>query len=455
MLWKNPIYKFRMPGEEESSRLKEIVIDVTGSAPSFNGPSDNLKRILDEVLDNPNIDIRSVLEVGAAKLKNVPYILNKRKIVCAVEFRELGENALTKKNLRKCKRHGSRFHEVLFPHPFIDDEREFDLALLANVIPVMPIWAERLYLLELLHRKAKYVLWIAQKEGTKYRTIRENGRNNCGDGIWMGKGKYTKTFYKHHSIEDLDEMMALYGFKRIKKFSGSDDAALYERVPHVLFKGLVTPEKILQHIPIDADIQSPTSPRRLRSVSASARNRPVVPNPQEFSIENLYIEKIRGIPTGLSHAEEYQRVVSHALARIFRGDLRNMEIKPPMDGGRQIPDAVFTNSAEKGFFKDLMQKVECSHPMVEAKNTSNDPNSDEINQLNGRFNHMHGHFGILACRNVEDVEAVLERCKGKLPENYILVLTDDDIIELLELSREGNKSEIHDFMDRKLRKLIF
>ena len=51
MIWKTPIYRFRIPEDDnsESENLKEIVIDVTGSAPPFTEPSDVLKEVLQEI----------------------------------------------------------------------------------------------------------------------------------------------------------------------------------------------------------------------------------------------------------------------------------------------------------------------------------------------------------------------------------------------------------------------
>ena len=52
MIWKSPIYKFRVPENEEdgeNAKLKEIVIDVTGSAPPFTEPSEALKSVLSEI----------------------------------------------------------------------------------------------------------------------------------------------------------------------------------------------------------------------------------------------------------------------------------------------------------------------------------------------------------------------------------------------------------------------
>src|SRR5207249_6485349 len=123
--WETPVYRFRVPVSEENPiELKEIVVDVTGSAPPFREPSDNLKQVLDDVLSSKELGrIDRVLEFGAAKLKNIPYLLKKGKKVCAVEFKVLTENKMTKANLRKCQKYGSRFEELIFPNPFLSDPK--------------------------------------------------------------------------------------------------------------------------------------------------------------------------------------------------------------------------------------------------------------------------------------------------------------------------------------------
>jgi len=436
MLWTTPIYRFRIPKDDnsESEELKEIVIDVTGSAPPFNEPSDALKEVLQEIFKSDSLKkVETVLEFGAGKLKNVPFLLKQGKNVCAVEFKELTENSITKKNIKKCEKYGLKFQKLLFPNPFLSDTKKFDLALLLNVPPVMPVLAERLYLLEILHQKVndgKYILWVAQKEGS-YKKVREEGENNCGDGLWMGKGRYSKTFYKYHHVEELDE-----------------------KTEHALFSGLITPKRIRENISIDDTIKDPDSPNP-KIVKKNSKIRPVVPNPKSLSLEGLYIEKIKSVEKGTGKAEEYHRLVSHAIGRIFRGSLRNMDIKVNVDGGIKIIDTVFTNSADNGFFKNLRSKVECNYPMIEVKNISGDPTNTELDQLNGRLNQNRGHFGIVICRNVSNKNAVISRCKTYLPNNYVLVLTDEDIYELLEYAREKNIDEINDFMDKKLREVLF
>jgi hypothetical protein len=233
-----------------------------------------------------------------------------------------------------------------------------------------------------------------------------------------------------------------------------DDARLYEKTNHNLFAGLITPERIMREIPIDLSIKNPEKPE-IKTVRKSSTIKEVLPNPEPFSIEELYKEKLRSLNAGIDDAETYHRVVSLAIARIFRGSLRNMSIKVEVDGGIKIIDTVFTNCADKGFFHNLHSKTECAYPIFEIKNITGDPTNTEFEQLNGRLNDNRGHFGILVCRKADNQQAIYARCKTYRPNNTVLFLCDDDIFELLDYSKENNQNEINDFMDRKLRSLLF
>ena len=81
----------------------------------------------------------------------------------------------------------------------------------------------------------------------------------------------------------------------------------------------------------------------------------------------MYKEKISSLKKGTTDAELYHRLISHAVARVFRGSLRNMKIKVNIDGGIKIIDTVFTNCAKDGFFQNLKSKVECSYPTLAVK----------------------------------------------------------------------------------------
>lgn len=320
----------------------------------------------------------------------------------------------------------------------------------------MPIFAERMLAIQLLYDKIKnngYLLWIAQKEGS-YKQIREEGQNFFGDGIWMGTNRKYKTFYTYHRVDYLDEIMALCGFEYIKRFGDGDDARLYKKTKYHLFSNVITPEKIRKHIPIDKSIKEPQS-TTFEIVKRNDKIKPIIPNPKPLTIESMYIDRIKSIKKGITDAESYHRIASYAIARIFRGSLRNMEIKVSVNQGIKIIDTVYTNCAEKGFFNNLPKQIDCKYLIVEVKNTKGDPDNSEIDQLNGRLSKERGNFGILICRETEDEDRVFARCQTHLSDSYIIFLTDEDIFNLLEYSREKSYDEINDLMDNKLRKLIF
>ncbi len=461
MLWKTPIYRFRVPLSEDSDDLQEIIFDVTGSAPPFTDVKDTMSGVFDKLLLEEGKKADKILDFGAAKLRNTLYFLNKGKKVCAVEFEELSKRSSDAKDiLKKCQK-SKNFQKLVFPNPFIEHNEKFDLVLLVNVLPVMPVFAERLLALQLIHKKVKddgYLLWYAQKEGS-YKEIREKGKNYFGDGIWMGTNKRFKTFYKYHEIEDVDEIMALCGFQYIKKIlAPGNDVRLYQKIKYNLFENIVKPNDILDSILIDKSIEDPKE-AKFKKVKRKQNIKEVIPNPSALSLEILYRKVLESIEAGPENAEIYHRIASHIIYRVFRGSLRNMEIKQDMDKGIKVIDTVFTNIAEKGFFANLSKnfQIKCPYIILEAKNYKFDPKNSEFDQLGGRLKDNIGKFGILVCRKIDDLAAVKQRCEGYLDDGgkHIIFLTDDDLLNLLDMYQDKDLNSIDDFMDKKIRPLVF
>ena len=71
------------------------------------------------------------------------------------------------------------------------------------------------------------------------------------------------------------------------------------------------------------------------------------------------------------------------------------------------------------------------------------------------MNKYRGKFGFLICRKVQDKARVIKICKTYLPDRYVMYLIDEDIFNLLELSRESKLEEIDDIMDNRLKEVIF
>jgi hypothetical protein len=459
VLWETPFYRFRIM-EEDESNFKEVIFDVTGSAPPMIDVKDTMQSVFKKLLNDHGKEIDTILDFGAAKLRITLYFLNLEKKVCAVEFKEIHEKSNDAKKILESCLSNSRFQNLVFPQPFIGHNYQYDLVLLINVLPIMPVFAERLLVLQLLHSKLKekgLLLWYAQKEGD-YKNKRESGKYTLGDGIWVGTKKKYKTFYKYHAVEDVDEMMALCGFQLLDIYSApGNDARLYQKSDYNLFKGIVTPDLITKNIPVDLSIIDPPV-GKLKSVQRIEGLKEVVPNPISLSIENLYRNTLSEIAPGHDGAEIYHRVTSRILFRVFRGSLDNMEIKQRMNKGKKIIDTVYSNIAETGFFSNLSKKfdIKCPYIVVEAKNYTYDPENPEFDQLGGRLNDKIGKFGILVCRSINDIQNAKERCEGFLDDSkYLIFLTDNDLFRLLEFFQDGDNTGINNLMDSKLRPLVF
>ena len=121
-MWEKPLYPFRTPqslDDEDRRMLKEVYIDVTGSAPSFDTPesaTSTLGNAFEEVLrEFPQSRKLNVLDFGAGKLRNSIYFLDKGHIVHAVEFENLKNSSThAKKLFSKAGAHYKNFKEYIF-----------------------------------------------------------------------------------------------------------------------------------------------------------------------------------------------------------------------------------------------------------------------------------------------------------------------------------------------------
>jgi hypothetical protein len=93
LLWKSPKYKFRVPLHDGSDGLlKEVAIDVTGSAPSFTEPSQFMRSAIEKALSLiATVRGPRILDVGAGKLRTTLYIMRQSTTskLWAVEYEQL------------------------------------------------------------------------------------------------------------------------------------------------------------------------------------------------------------------------------------------------------------------------------------------------------------------------------------------------------------------------------
>ncbi|MBD1873329.1 hypothetical protein H6F75_07535 [Nodosilinea sp. FACHB-131] len=167
---------------------------------------------------------------------------------------------------------------------------------------------------------------------------------------------------------------------------------------------------------------------------------------------------LSSIPPGNDNAGRFHDFIFHALQKIFHPTLHHAKKEQPINDGRKKIDITFTNEADRGFFRRLVfiHSIKSPYVFFECKNYSNDPKNPEIDQLVGRLNDRRGRFGVLVCRTVDDPINILARCRDVVHSNngYIVVLTDDDIIALLDMKGKNNLEGIDNYMEERLRSLI-
>jgi hypothetical protein len=169
-------------------------------------------------------------------------------------------------------------------------------------------------------------------------------------------------------------------------------------------------------------------------------------------------QKLKNIPVGSDNASEYHSNIVGMLLTIFYPELWNPAKEQEINEGRKRIDIVFNNGPSQGFFSSLAtyHHIKCPYIFVECKNYTDDPQNPELDQLQGRLSDKRGMFGILVCRSVKDEDRLIKRCRDIVNNDrkYIIFLTDDDIIKLLELREKDDQKEQFSYLDSRLKEVI-
>lgn len=170
------------------------------------------------------------------------------------------------------------------------------------------------------------------------------------------------------------------------------------------------------------------------------------------------INVLKKIPVGASDANNYHTVAMGILTLLFYPLLIQPHKEWEIDDGRKRADIVFTNSANDGFFSQRRDdsKTNANTVIFECKNYKNDIENPEIDQLLGRFDNNRGKFGIITCRSIDNEKLLLQRCRdlARKERGYIITLTDDDLVKMLEYKSEFKDNVIEEMLYKKFRDII-
>jgi SAM-dependent methyltransferase len=462
-MWDSPIYKLNQPigvDHEGSHIYKQIVIDVTNSAPPFDSPGKILSAALDQVLTATGLKkTQSILDFGGGKLRNTIHLLEHGYHVCAVEYKSLfDESQQASAAWKAAKRHRTRFSTLLYPHQFAACQARFDLALLINVLNIMPVPAERLLVLDYCHRKLRrggHLLWYTQRGDADY-AKRQVPEFEIGDGHYIGRGSKYKTFYREFTVSEIDNLLSSAGFEFVQaiKASARNQARLYKRLGNAPLAGALTPAVINAAKVEDKEIPEP------RDVDPSTVSHEHVrskgnPDPDALRPERLLIQKLQKIAKGPRSAKHYQIHVKVMLEALFSpNELRRLTLELTVSGGLKRLDILAHNKADNGFFHSVstIHHIPCPWVVIECKNYRHEIGNPEFDQLGGRLGRKLGRLGILAYRSATKRKSVIARCREVFnnDDKVLLPLDDSDFESLLKLKMARDADGIEAYLDRIL-----
>lgn len=182
---------------------------------------------------------------------------------------------------------------------------------------------------------------------------------------------------------------------------------------------------------------------------------------EESSIEEIIdrlIDRLKSIPTGGKDATDFHYFIRSLLAMLWYPHLVNPKVEVEIHEGRKRIDIVMENNASSGFFYNLhaISKIFCPNIFIECKNYGKDVANPEIDQLSGRFGSLRGQFGILVCRELQDYNKFMKRCKDTYLDGrgLVICLTDKEVIDMLNFIKEDCEEQVLELLNQKKQEIV-
>ena len=463
-MWESPIYKFKT---EIDGKKKDILIDVTGSAPNFKVPGTQLAGTFDVLLKDLDPKKTKILDFGGAKLRNTVYLLKKGFTVYACEFEDLFKRSKQANDFYEECRSFKNFKKLVFPKDFIEYEHEFDVILLINVLNIMPVPIERLCVLALCRERMKEdgrLLWYTQHGGYS----EDNAVTKLFDGLVTGKGRNYNMFYRDFSRKEIHDMLKSTGFSYNKDFkfpsSGSNQAYVFNADGDILVDktlGLTEMLKKKRGPKLKSIERTSRWDKDGDGVSEKVAYTTAIPQKatklKGVDILATYLKELDKIKPGKRSASKYHQLIFNILKSLFEDRLKKPQKEEVIADGIKRVDITFKNPRTEGFFAELAEgyNLTCPNIFIECKNYSGELGTPEFDQIQGRLNNVRGQFGIIICRKVSNAQKIKDRQNDAIKKyEYVLVLTDTDIKKLVNFKLQENEEAIDDYLDNLFKKIV-
>lgn len=171
-----------------------------------------------------------------------------------------------------------------------------------------------------------------------------------------------------------------------------------------------------------------------------------VDSDDETVIAEALAEVLRNTRVGNDHATAYHRLMIGIVEFIFYPKLVHPMKEREIHEGRKRIDIVMENGAHAGTFYTLpnIRRMPCAYVPIECKNYGREVGNPELDQLAGRFSVNRGKVGFLCCREFENRDLFIQRCRDTFTDDRGLVLPLDDatVLRYLDLIAAGNRNDI-------------
>jgi hypothetical protein len=168
-------------------------------------------------------------------------------------------------------------------------------------------------------------------------------------------------------------------------------------------------------------------------------------------------QKLSATPIGPENAAKYHRIVVGILDFLFYPHLTKPSVEQKIHEGRKRIDVTFDNGAVVGFFAALSNQAQIPSRFVfvECKNYGRDVGNPEVDQLSGRFSFNTGRFGLLLCRDITEMDLLLNRCRDTMHagRGLIIPLVDEDLIQGLRQRADGHEFPLETRLDDLYRRI--
>jgi hypothetical protein len=467
-MWESSVYKLnQLAGKDDDGNhlYRQIVIDVTRSAPSFAMPGKALTGALEYSLSAAEVGPDdTILDFGAGKLRNTLYLLKRGFRVCAVEFaHQFTQSVPARENLEFAKaKFTDRFSTLVYPENFIGSKQRHKLILLINVINIMPVPFERHLVLKLCNERLAEdgcLLWYTQRGDAKYRK-RLQDQYKIGDGYYVGRTAKYKTFYREYTVQEIDDLLAKAGFHYDCKVEATwrNQSRLYRKVGPVPLSKVINLEAMDRGQVSDEKIPDPENVEPTQ-VSRRSKRTKGDPNPDKLKPPALLRKALEETKLGHDQASEYEDLIRGLLEHLFSDDIRDLSFIAADTKLNTFRDILANNKGKKGFFEALKSqyKFKCNRIRVKCRNVRHTLNDNAFDGLGDGLN-RHMNFGLLAYRGGIR-KSMIQRCRRIfiVTEKVILPLDDNDFFKLLRLkaaSQSNDSGEINAFLNDRLAEVI-